>query len=97
MTNLDSTSVLPGPLSEHDEPAEANPSRRRLSGRAGLVVNLVIAAAVLLVIALIVWTVRDGGSDPTTVTQTSTVDTGEVTATVSANGNIASGTAVNLD
>jgi HlyD family secretion protein len=60
-------------------------------------VNLVIVAAVLLVLALIVWTLGGTGSDPTTIAQTSTVDTGEVTATVSANGNIASGTAVNVD
>jgi HlyD family secretion protein len=97
MTNVDSTSVLPGPLSDDDEPAGAAPRRRRLSGRAGVMVNLVIVAAVLLVLALIVWTVRGTGSDPTTIAQTSTVDTGEVTATVSANGNIASGTAVNVD
>ena len=97
MTDLDQTSVLPGPLSEDDEAADTAPGRRRLAGRTGAIVNLVIAAAVLLVLALIIGTVRSDETDPATAAQTSPVDTGEVTATVSANGNIASGTAVNVD
>ncbi len=97
MTNLESTSVLPGLLSEDDQAADPTPRRRRLSGLTGVIVNLVIVAAVLLVLALFVWTVRGTGSEPTTTAQTSAVDTGEVTATVSANGNIAAGTTVNLD
>ena len=95
MTNLDSTSVLPG-LSE-DDSADPPPRRSRISGRAGLIVNLVIATALLLVLALIVWTLRGTSSDPATSAQTTTVSTGDVTASVSANGNIAAGTTVNVD
>lgn len=65
--------------------------------RPGLLVNAVIVLAVVLVAALIVWTVRGAGSDPEATAQTLTVDSGAVTATVSANGNVASGTAVNVD
>lgn len=94
------TSVLPGyEEGETDDSVEATPSRRRgRRGRSGLIVNGVIALAVALVVALTVWTVRDSDDqDGATGTQTATVDTGEVTATVSANGNIASGRTVNVD
>ena len=40
---------------------------------------------------------RGNGGEPATTAQTSTVSTGDVTATVSANGNIAAGTTVNVD
>ena len=94
MTNQDSTSVLPG-LSE-DDPADPAP-KRRFAGRAGLIVNLVIATALLIVIALIVWTLRGDTSDPRSSAQTTKVSTGDVSASVSANGNIAAGTTVNVD
>ena len=40
---------------------------------------------------------QGSGDEPTTTTQTATVSTGPVTATVSANGNVAAVTAVNVD
>jgi len=79
-----------------EDPAPAR--RRGLRGRSGLVVNGVIVLALLLVVAATVWTIRGTGDEGgATDTQTTTVSTGEVTATVSANGNIASGRTVNVD
>jgi HlyD family secretion protein len=96
------THVLPGFEEDLDDDHADDPApagrRSRWRGRSGLVVNGVILLAVLVVAAVTVWTVRgsdDGGGD--TATQTATVDTGDVTATVSANGNIASGRTVNVD
>ncbi|HWJ82512.1 MAG TPA: HlyD family efflux transporter periplasmic adaptor subunit [Nocardioides sp.] len=105
MSNADSTSVLPGPLHEPDNPdLDGSPQRRRRfgaliaqSGRRAWALNAVILGALVLVLALVVWTVRGTGSTPADSARTSTVDTGSVTATVSANGNVASGTTVNVD
>jgi HlyD family secretion protein len=99
-----STHVLPGyeedlddsPDDEGDDPELGRRSRWR--GRSGLVVNGVILLAVLLVVAVTVWTVRDTGDDGGGAgAQTATVSTGDVTSTVSANGNIASGRTTNAD
>ena len=98
MSNRDTTSVLPGPTyPDHADTEAAEVQRRRRLPRRGLIVNGVIAAAVLLVLALILVTVRGDGGEPATTAQTSTVSTGDVTSTVSANGNIAAGTTVNAD
>ena len=61
------------------------------------VVNSVIALALLLVVAMTVWTVRADDTADVSATQTSTVDRGTVTATVTASGNIESATTVNVD
>lgn len=98
MGNLDSTAVVPG-LAYEEEPDEASPptgGRRRLLRR-GRVLNGVLALALLLVVALIFFTIRGTDDEPTTAEQVVEVDTGDVSATVSANGNIASGTTVNVD
>ena len=113
MSDVDPPSVLDGTsdddhfedhLGHTEDPAyDADQLWKRsrlgfLSGRSGTVVNLVIVVALLLVVALIVWTVRTSGKDTATDTdQTATVSTGEVTATVSANGNVAAATTVNAD
>ena len=112
MSDVDPPSVLDG-TSDDDQfddhlgsaddgdDADRHSTRSRLGflrGRSGTVVNLVIAVALLLVVALIVWTVRASGNDAATDTdQTATVSTGDVTATVSANGNVAAATTVNAD
>jgi multidrug efflux pump subunit AcrA (membrane-fusion protein) len=93
------TSVLPGSTSPDDSdaiPAVDGP-RRSSTSRRGLVVNGVVATAVLLVLGMIVVTVRGTDAEPTSTAQTTTVSTGDVTATVSANGNIAPGTTINTD
>jgi multidrug efflux pump subunit AcrA (membrane-fusion protein) len=69
----------------------------RFGGRTGLILNGAIVAALLLVAAATVWTVRGGNEKPVSTAQTVRVDTGEVTATVSANGNVASGSTLNVD
>ena len=102
MSTDDPTHVLPGYEDERDDDLADSPrgSRRgpRWLRRSGVAVNGVILLAVLLVVAGTAWTVRGSDSDESdTEAQTSTVDTGEVTATVSANGNIASGRTVNVD
>lgn len=98
MSNRDTTSVLPGPAYPDEADAgAAEVRRRRRLPRRGVILNGVIVAAVLLVLALILVTVRGNGGEPATTAQTSTVSTGDVTATVSANGNIAAGTAVNAE
>ena len=67
-------------------------------GRSGTVVNAVIALALLLVVGLTVVAIRGSGGTPTdSEAQTANVSTGDVTATVSANGNVAAGTTVNAD
>jgi len=96
------THVLPGYAEDLDGDTADDPGpspRRSLwRGRSGLVVNGVILLALLVVAALTVWTVRGSVDDgAASESQTSTVDTGDVTATVSANGNIASGRTVNVD
>lgn len=96
------TSVLPGGEGDDytDEDVEAVATRRRtgLRKRRGLIVNGGILLAVLLVVAMTVWTVRGPKDrDDAVDTQTVTVSTGDVSATVSANGNITSGRTVNVD
>jgi multidrug efflux pump subunit AcrA (membrane-fusion protein) len=61
------------------------------------VVNSVIALALVLVVALTVWTVRTDDTADVSATQTSTVDRGAVAATVTASGNVESATTVNVD
>jgi len=61
------------------------------------VVNLFIAFAVLLVVALVVRTVSAGNASTSSAAVTATVDTGEVTATVSATGNVDSARSVDVD
>lgn len=65
--------------------------------RRGRVLNGVLALALLLVVAVTVFTIRGSGAEPAAAAQVVEVDTGDVTATVSANGNIAAGTTVNVD
>jgi multidrug efflux pump subunit AcrA (membrane-fusion protein) len=72
--------------------------RSRWRSRSGLLVNGVILLALLLVAAVTVWTVRGSDGDSGNAeAQTATVSTGDVTSTVSANGNIASGRTTNAD
>lgn len=98
MSNLDSTSVLSAPPSSTEQSEDDPPQGGRgTSSRRGLIINLVISLALLVVLALIVWTVRGTSDEPTTTAQTAEVSTGNVTATVSANGNIATGSEVNVD
>ena len=112
MSDVDPPSVLDGMPDDallddtedrsHDADDPDQPTTRSrsgfLRGRSGTVVNVVIAVALLLVVALIVWTVRGSGDDAATGSdQTATVSTGEVTATVSANGNVAAATTINAD
>ncbi len=104
MSDLDSTTVVPSTDVEdeadldRDTDIENDLGRRRWRmPRRGLLVNGGILVALLVVLALILLTLRGTGDEPTTAAQTSSVSTGEVTATVSANGNIAAGTAVNVD
>ena len=67
---------------------------RRRTGRVGLAVNAVIALAIALVIAM-TWRVVSSDAEPaSTDRQTATVDTGDVTATVSASGNVEAATTV---
>lgn len=98
MSNLDSTTVVPG-LAYEEAAEEDNvpPGGRRRRLPRGRLLNGAIALALLVVVALIVTTIRGTEDDPTTAAQTVEVDTGDVSATVSANGNIASGTTVNVD
>jgi HlyD family secretion protein len=56
--------------------------------RAGIVVNLVIVAALGLVVLMTVRAVRSEADTATAARQTATVDTGAVSATVSASGNV---------
>lgn len=100
MSNLDQTEVLPSPPEDDDDESidrGFTEGRRWMPRRRTLLINGVIGVALLVVVALIVWTVRDSGNEPVSAAQTVTVDTGDVTASVSANGNVAAGTAVNLD
>lgn len=103
MRNED-TSVLPVPTDPDDqEPEEgaddqdAKPRWWRRIGRRAWVLNGVILAALVAVLGLIVYTVRGTGAETVTTAQTVAVGTGDVTATVSANGNVAAGTSVNVD
>ena len=62
--------------------------RWRRTGRVGLILNLVIGLAIALVIAM-TWRVVSSDAEPASAdNQTATVDTGDVTATVSASGNV---------
>lgn len=98
MTNLDQTAVLPDPADDEPVADEATDVVRRWRPRRrSLLVNGVIGVALLLVVALIVWTIRGTGSEPAASAQTVSVDTGDVTASVSANGNVAAGTTANVD
>jgi HlyD family secretion protein len=84
--------VWVGPEADADDAA---PGGRFDRLRRPLLVNGVIGLALAVVVALIVWSVRgDAGEATQSTAQTSTVDTGEVTATVSANGNVAAGSTV---
>jgi HlyD family secretion protein len=66
----------------------------RRTSRVGLVVNAVIALAMALVIAM-AWRVVSSDAEPASADrQTATVDTGDVTATVSASGNVEAATTV---
>ncbi|MFZ2012652.1 MAG: HlyD family efflux transporter periplasmic adaptor subunit [Nocardioides sp.] len=60
-------------------------------------VNLFIGFAVLLVVALVVRTVSAGNASTSSSAVTATVDTGDVTATVSATGNVDSAHSVEVD
>lgn len=71
--------------------------RERLSRRRGAIVNLVILVAILTVAGTAYWTVRGTDAPDDSAAQTATVSTGDVTATVSANGNVTAGTTVNVD
>lgn len=71
--------------------------RERLSRRRAAIVNLVILAAVLAVAGMTFWTVRGTATADGSTASTATVSTGDVTATVSANGNVVAGTTVNVD
>ena len=99
MTNLDQTAVLPSPPEDDDESEDSDFSdgRRWRPRRRNLLLNGLIGVALAVVLALIVWTVRDSGGEPVSAAQTVSVDTGDVTASVSANGNVAAGTTVNVD
>ena len=97
MSNQDRTSVLPSSTFPEDADGSEEPRRRRWPPSRKVVVNGVIVAAILVVLALIVATLRGTDGEPAAAAQTVTADTGEVTATVSANGNIAAGTTVNAD
>ena len=59
------------------------------------VVNLVIGIALLLVVGMTVRVVTAGDAEDDTDAQTATVDTGQVTASVSASGNVESSSTVN--
>jgi HlyD family secretion protein len=59
--------------------------------------NLFIAFAVLLVVALVVRTVASGSATTPGADVTTTVDTGQVTASVSATGNVDSARSVDVD
>lgn len=69
----------------------------RFADRSSLLLNASLVAALLLVAGLTVWTVRGSDAEPVSAAQTVKVGTGDVTATVSANGNVASGSTVNLE
>ena len=86
-------------MTEVDEAtADRSPWAGWTRERGGKVVNAVIALALLAVLGVTVWTVRGGGEEAAAAdTQTTTVSTGEVSATVSANGNVAAGETVNVD
>ena len=60
-------------------------------------VNLFIAFAVLLVVALVVRTVSAGNAATSSAAVTATVDTGQVTSTVSATGNVDSVRSVDVE
>lgn len=73
------------------------PRRSLLTVSRAKVVNTAIALAVLLVVAMIIRTVTADDAEQVSAAQTATVDTGEVSATVTANGNIESAQTVNVD
>lgn len=96
MRNLDSTTVVPG-LTYEEPPEHDVPTGGRRRLRRGRVLNGALVLALLVVVALIVLTIRGTEGEPTTAAQVVEVDMGDVSATVSANGNIASGSTVNVD
>lgn len=72
------------------------PRLPRLAMTRSRVVNLVIGLAVLLVVAMTVRVVTADEEETTSTEQTATVDTGTVSATVSASGNVESSNTLNV-
>jgi HlyD family secretion protein len=96
MTLDGTTTVLPGGEQDDRDLDDQGTTAPRF--RRGTLVNGGILLALLLVVGLTVLTVR-GSEDSASAgaTQTASVSVGDVTATVSANGNIASGQTANVD
>lgn len=69
-----------------------SPSRLRHVNK----LNTLLAVAVSIVLAFTVWSVRGGGEATAAAAQTTTVDTGEVQASVTANGNLDAASTVDV-